>query len=161
MMAILKLASLFLVFATVVPSVAQVLEWPGKRQLAREQYLAVQPIYYPGFTIIGAAEPLSIIVLAVLLAFTPRGTTVFWLVTASLLAAVVTHALYWTVTAPVNKVWLRNETLSGGAQRFFGAGSHVNESDWTALRDRWERSHLCRAASSLVALVLLSIAVVT
>jgi hypothetical protein len=96
-----------------------------------------------------------------LLAFTPYGTTVFWLVVASLLAAMVTHALYWTVTAPVNKIWLRNETLSGGAPRFFGASGDISEADWTALRDRWERSHLYRAVSSLVALILLSLALVT
>ena len=161
MIVILKLVSLFLVIATVVPSAAHALEWPGKRRLAREPYLAVQPIYYPGFTIIGTAEPLSILALAVLLAVTPRGTAVFWLVAAALLAAVVTHALYWIVTAPVNKVWLRSETLSGAGRRFFAAGANVSETEWTALRDRWEHSHLYRASSSLVALILLSIAVVT
>jgi hypothetical protein len=58
MIVALKMASLLLVVATVIPSVAHALELPGKRRLTREQYLAVQPIYYPGFTIVGAAEPL-------------------------------------------------------------------------------------------------------
>jgi hypothetical protein len=158
MIVMLKLVSLFLVVATVIPSVAHVLELPGKLRLTREQYFAVQPIYYPGFTVIGAAEPLSILVLAVLLALTPSGASTFWLIAAALLASVLTQVLYWTLTAPVNKVWLRNEALSGSAQRFFGASGNVTETDWTMLRDRWERSHLCRAAASVIALVLLSIA---
>jgi hypothetical protein len=77
---ILKLVSIFLVVATVVPSVARALELPGKLRLTREQYLAVQPIYYRGFTAIGAAGPLSILALAVLPALTPGETTTFWLV---------------------------------------------------------------------------------
>jgi hypothetical protein len=56
------------------------------------------------------------------------------------------------LTAPGNKFWLREEGLSGSAQRFFGAGGSLNESDWTRLRDRWERSHLLRAGTSLIVL---------
>lgn len=157
----LKLASLFLVVATMIPSVAHALELPGKLRLSREQYLVVQPIYYPGFTIIGAAEPLSIVVLAALLAFTPSRTSTFWMIAGAVLGSMLTHAFYWTLTAPVNKIWLQNEALSGSAQRFFGASGSVNETDWTMLRDRWERSHLYRAAASLIALVLLAVALVT
>jgi hypothetical protein len=159
MITTLKLVSLLLVVATVIPTVAHALELPGKLRLTHEQYLAVQPIYYPGFTIIGAAEPLSIIVLAALLALAPGGAASFWLIAAGLVASVVTHVLYWTLTAPVNKVWLRNEALSGSAQRFFGAGGSLTESDWTMLRDRWERSHLYRAATSVSALILVAVAV--
>jgi hypothetical protein len=158
MLLVLKLASLLLVVATVIPSVAHVLELPGKLRLTREQYLAVQPIYYPGFTIIGAAEPLAVIALAVLLALTPSATPAFWLIAAALLATVLTHLIYWTLTAPVNKVWLQGETISGGGRRFFAASGSVTETNWTLLRDRWERSHLCRAAASLIALVLLAVA---
>lgn len=161
MIAMLRLACLFLVIATVIPSVAHALELPGKLRLAREQYLAVQPIYYPGFTAIGAAEPLSVLALAALLALTPRGTPIFWLIAAALSAAALTHVFYWTLTAPVNKVWLRNEAVSGSAQRFFGAGGSVDETDWTILRDRWERSHLYRAAAAVTALVSLAVALVT
>ena len=161
MITTLKLLSLFLVVATVIPSVAHVLELPGKLRLTREQYLAVQPIYYPGFTVIGAAEPLSVLVLGGLVALTPPGTLTFWLIVGALLAAALTHFLYWTLTAPVNKVWLSGETISGGAQRFFGVGGSLTESDWTILRDRWEGSHLYRAAASVIALILLAIALLT
>lgn len=157
----LKLVSIILVVATVIPSVAHALELPGKLRLTREQYLAVQTIYYPGFTAIGAAEPLSIFALAALLVLTPAGTTKFWLVAASLLAVVMTHTLYWFLTAPVNKVWLRGKVLSGSAQRFFEAGGSPNEADWTILRDRWERSHRYRAATSVIAFILLTIALLS
>ncbi len=30
--------------------------------------------------------------------------------------------IYWLLTAPVNKVWMRDQKLSGGAQKFFGSG---------------------------------------
>lgn len=93
-----------------------------------------------------------------LLALTPGATWTFWLIVGALLAAVLTHLLYWALTAPVNKVWLSRETLSDGAQRFFGAGGSLNESDWTILRDRWERSHVYHAAASVIALVLLTVA---
>jgi hypothetical protein len=158
MIVVLKLASLLLVAATVIPSVAHALELPGKLRLTREQYLAVQPIYYPGFTAIGAAEPLSVVVLVTLLVLTPGGTPTFWLTAGTTLAAVLTHVLYWALTAPVNKVWLRGEPLSGGARRFFGAGASVTDTDWTILRDRWERSYLYRAATSVTALILLAVA---
>ena len=158
MLLALKLVSIFLVVATVIPSAAHALEFPGKLRLTREQYLAVQPIYYPGFTAIGVAEPLSILVLAAVLVLTRAQTTTFWLVAASLLAAVITHTLYWFLTAPVNKIWLGSEKLSGSAQRFFGAVSSTEESDWTVLRDRWEQSHLYRAASSVIAFILLAVA---
>ena len=108
MIATLKLVALSLVVATMNPSVAHARELPGKLRLTHEQYLAVQPIYDIGFTIIGAAEPLSVLILAALLAVAPGGAASFWLITAAL--------------APVNKVWLRTEALSGSAQRFFGVG---------------------------------------
>jgi len=158
MIVALKMASLLLVVATVIPSVAHALELPGKRRLTREQYLAVQPIYYPGFTIVGAAEPLSVLALASLLAFMPYGTRTFWLIGGALAAAMLAHLLYWVLTAPVNKVWLRSAALSGSAERFFAVGGSVTLTDWRMLRDRWERSHLYRAAASLIALVLLAAA---
>lgn len=157
----LKLVSLFLVVLTVTTSVAHALELPGKMRLSREQYLAVQPIYFPGFTIAGGAEPLSIVALIALLALTQRATLAFWLIASALVAASLTHLLYWFLTAPVNKVWLRNETLPETAQRFFGTDGNEKEIDWTTLRDRWERSHLYRAITSVVALVLLAVALTT
>ena len=79
MLITLKLTALLLAVGTAIPSVAHSLDLPGKLRLTREQYLAVQPIYYPGFTVLGVAEPLSIVALVALRAFTPGGTPPFWL----------------------------------------------------------------------------------
>jgi hypothetical protein len=147
---------------TMTLSLAHALELPGKLRLSRQEYLAVQPIYYPGFTRAGLAEPISIVVVALLLAMTPYGTAEFWLTAGALVAAVATHVLYWTLTAPVNKVWLKDEELSASAQRFFGAstGGGVDDAGWTVLRDRWERSHVYRAVTAMAAFVLVVIALV-
>ena len=147
--------SLVPVTLTVVTTLAHALELPGKMRLSREQYLAVQRIYYPGFTYAGAAEPLSILALAILLAVTPRATTAFWLVALALSAAVLTHLMYWVLVAPVNRVWLRGETLAAPARRFFGATREASVTDWTSLRDRWEWSHVFRAATSIMSFLLL------
>ena len=41
----------------------------------------------------------------------------------------------------------------------FTRAAHNRELDWTALRDRWEYSHVGRAAVSMVGLILLVAAV--
>jgi hypothetical protein len=139
-------------------SLAHALEWPGKMRLTREQYLAVQPIYYPGFTYAGICEPVAVVALIALLIFTPSGT--FWLIAAALAAMLTVNAIYWLLTAPVNKVWMRDQKLSGGAQKFFGSGGTEKSQDWTKLRDRWERSHFYRALAAGTAFLLLSVGLV-
>jgi hypothetical protein len=161
MMLVLKLLCLVLVTVMVSLSLAHALELPGKMRLNREQYLAVQPIYYPGFTFAGISEPAAVIALAALLIFTPEGAPGFWLIAGALAATVLESALYWILTAPVNKVWVRGQKLSGGAQKFFGAGAGgLEDQDWTVLRDRWERSHLYRGVCSAAAFFLLAAAIV-
>lgn len=130
-------------------------ELPGKMRLSREEYLAVQPIYYPGFTYAGVAEPLSVLALAFLLGLTPNSTTEFWFLAFALAAAILTHLLYWILVAPVNKAWLRKEALPIPARQFFDAAPEVSGTDWTSLRDRWEWSHVCRAVTSTAAFLLL------
>jgi hypothetical protein len=144
---------------TVATSLAHALELPGKMRLSREQYLAVQAIYYPGFTYAGLAEPLSIVALAVLLLLSHGLAASFWLVALALAAAMLTHLLYWVLVAPVNKVWLKGEALSAPARQFFGSREDRDRTDWISLRNRWEWSHVCRAASSMAAFLLLLVAV--
>ena len=51
---------------------------------------------------------------------------------------------------------MKDEKLSKSGGAFFAAGSTTATGDWTELRDRWEWSHVARAAlavASLVALV--------
>jgi hypothetical protein len=155
----LSVVTVVLAAITLSLSLAHTLEWPGKMRLSREQYLVVQPIYYPGFTIGGAAEPLVIIATAALLAMTPYGSVQFWLIAGALVALVAMHLIFWVMTQPVNKVWVKDVKLSASADRFFGAGGTLLERDWTKLRDRWEHSHLLRAAAAMLGLILLVTAV--
>ena len=54
---ILQVATVLLVTLALVPSLAHALELPGKLRLDKAAYLAVQPIYYPGFTPLGLESP--------------------------------------------------------------------------------------------------------
>jgi hypothetical protein len=58
-------------------ALAHALELPGKMRLTKEAYYAMQPIYYPGFTIGGISEPGSVILTIALLFLTPLGTVDF------------------------------------------------------------------------------------
>lgn len=160
MIEVLEIATILVVALTGATSIAHALEFPGKMRLSREDYLAVQPIYYPGFTYAGAAEPLAIILVASLLALAPAGTVAFWLNAGALAAVAATHIIYWTLTAPVNKFWLKDEELSNSARSFFGSARTSQYGEWTQLRDRWERSHLYRAVAASIGLILMTTKVV-
>ena len=160
MLDILRPLTIILVAIAMVPAVAHALELPGKRRLERDDYFAVQRIYYPGFTFAGVAEPLAIIAATVLLAFLARDGLQLGLALAAWLGLVGMHAVYWLVTHPVNKIWLKDEELSRAGSRFFStaAGRDRDEVDWTRLRDRWEYSHVARSVLvgvSFVALVVM------
>jgi hypothetical protein len=155
----LSVVTVVLAAITLSLTLAHALEWPGKMRLSREQYLVVQPIYYPGFTIGGGAEPLVIVAVAALLAMTSYGSVQFWLIAGALAALVAMHLIFWVMTQPVNKVWVKDVKLGASASTFFGAGGSLPERDWTELRDRWEHSHLLRAAAAMLGLILLATAV--
>jgi hypothetical protein len=57
----LEVLAVILAAVTMSLALAHALELPGKLRLSKEHYLAVQAIYYPGFTIAGIAEVGSII----------------------------------------------------------------------------------------------------
>lgn len=156
---ILQILTTLLVAIAMGLSLAHALEFPGKRRLAKEAYYATQPIYYPGFTIGGAVGDFGgLIATIVLLIFTPSGTTEFWLTVTALTGLIGMQAVYWVVTHPVNKFWLREEALHGAGARFFAVGKanpDESTSNWTALRDRWEYSHVARAVLAVVSLTAL------
>lgn len=158
MIPVLQFVSAVLTAVTLSQALAHALELPGKMRLGREHYLATQTIYYPGFTIGGAAEPLSIVALAAWLAFLPAGTPQFWLIAGALAAMAVTHALFWIVVQPVNRHWLAQVRLSGGAERFFRMGAAAAADDWIRMRNRWERGHAARAVTAMLAFVLVLLA---
>ena len=80
MFSILQILTTLLVAVAMALSLAHALEFPGKRRLAKDAYSAIQPIYYPGFTIGGGVGEFGgLLATIVLLIFTPVGTTAFWL----------------------------------------------------------------------------------
>lgn len=167
MLKILQVLTVILVAVAMALALAHALELPGKMRLSKEQYYAMQPIYYPGFTIGGGVgEVGGTISTLVLLLFTPYGSTDFWLTFGALIGLVAIQAVYWLFTHPVNKFWLEGEQLDKFSAGFFSFGTNSsrlgNENhppDWTQLRDRWEFSHVVRAVVSLLSLIMLVVAV--
>ena len=164
MLAALQVLTVMVVSVAMALVLAHALELPGKMRLTKEQYLAVQPIYYPGFTFGGMAEPIGLVLLLVLLFHTPTATTAFWLSGSAFVALLAMHATYWLMTHPVNNFWLKDIPLDRAGTGFFsfGAANRTDECgtpDWTMLRDRWELSHLVRTGFGLLSLVLLVTAV--
>jgi hypothetical protein len=56
MFLVLQVVTVFLASVAMSLALAHVLELPGKMRLNKETYIAVQSIYYPGFTIGGLGE---------------------------------------------------------------------------------------------------------
>jgi len=164
---VIQVVAVFLASIAMSLAVAHALELPGKLRLSRENYIATQTIYYPGFTIGGASEGLSMLAVLVLLLLTPTNTQAFWWTLAGLIGLVAMHVVYWTLTHPVNKFWTKDLSLKGVSGRFFGVGRRMeaaegagnSDENWVSLRNRWEYSHLFRAALSATALISLIVAV--
>lgn len=133
----------FLVSVAMALAWAHALELPGKMRLNKEQYLATQAIYYPGFTIGGGAEPLAMLATLWLLLLTPANSPAFWWTLTSLLAIAAMHAVFWTVTQPVNKFWVSDLKPKGASAAFFGPVEpkatigEGYEVQWQALRNQW------------------------
>jgi hypothetical protein len=158
----LEILAIVTVAVAMALSLAHALELPGKLRLSKEQYLATQPIYYPGFTIGGMAEPAGMLLVLLLMLLTPTGAAGFWLTAGALAALTAMHAAYWLLTHPVNNFWLRDTRLQGAGARFFSFGSSepADAADgWMNLRDRWELSHVVRAVLGMIGLALLVAAV--
>jgi len=143
------------------PALAHALEFPGKLRLERDGYLTVQRIYYPGFTAVGFLEPVSSLLALALLFVLPAGSAPFWWALIAFVALVAMQAVYWLVTHPVNRVWLKEQELSGAGEAFFSSGRReeleTSDTAWTGLRDRWEYSHIFRAVLTGTALVCLTV----
>ena len=164
MFRILQIVAILVVSVAMALALAHALELPGKLRLSREQYLAVQPIYYPGFTVGGIAEPVALVLMLILLSSLPLHSAAFSLTAAALAALVAMHATYWLLTHPVNNFWLKDVKPTGLGARFFAAAPFDRPDDsssWTRLRDQWEYSHVLRAGLGLASLALLVAAVVS
>lgn len=155
MLLALKIVTVTLAAISMALALAHALEWPGKMRLSKEDYLVVQPIYYPGFTIGGIAEPLSILLALALTVLMPTGSKAFVLMIGACLALIAMHLIYWLMTHPVNNFWLKDVKLKKTGSLFFSLGRDSGPADWTALRDQWERSHILRTVFGFVGFVLL------
>lgn len=161
---VLQIIVAILIAVAMAMALAHALEFPGKMRLTRETYFAMQPIYYPGFTIGGGiGEFGGLIATLILLFFTPWGSAEFWLTLVALLGLVGMQAVYWLLTHPVNQFWLEGETLNKFSAGFFSFGanqsSETHPANWTDLRNQWEYSHVIRAGFALVSLIAIVIAI--
>ena len=157
----LKVLTILAAALVLVGALAHALEYPGKRRLEIETYRLVQTIYYPGFTRLGLAEPLSVLLAAVTALVAGIGTPAFWTLGAAALLLAAVHGTYWLMTHPVNRHWLSGTQTSQADTTFFeGRAPEPAEPDWTRMRARWERSHLIRAALVAPAFVLTALAAV-
>ena len=110
-------------------------------------------------TVGGAAEPLGILALVVLLSLTPTASARFWWTLAAALFLVAAHLVYWLVTHPVNNFWSKDVDMSGPGAMFFGLfAPAAGAADWSKLRDIWEYSHVVRAVFAMLSLISLTMA---
>lgn len=160
MLPALHVLTVMLVAIAMALALAHAREFPGKLRLSTDPYLAVQQIYYPGFTIGGGAEPLALPLTLLLVFLAPAGSVKFWLELLAFAALLAMHACYWLLTHPVNNFWLKDIGLKGVGAGFFSfdplnrTGNSGNV-EWARLRDRWENSHVARAVFGLISLTLL------
>lgn len=160
--------TVFLTAITMGLALAHALEYPGKLRLDEQTYTAVQAIYYPGFTIGGIAEPVAALAVLVLLVIMRNWSAQLpWLLTA-FIALVAMHLVFWSVTQPVNRHWLKDQKLSEAGAKFFET-AHINATDrgstgitdWRSFRNRWENSHVVRAILSAIAFVAITLVIAT
>lgn len=159
MMKVLPITALLLVAVAMGLSLAHALEFPGKLRLDKDTYVAVQRIYYPGFTLGGMVGELGgMLLLAALLYLTPYGSERFWWTAGAFALLVSGHAVYWLVTHPVNNFWVKDVDLSGAGAVFFPLFSSTQGGDWMKMRNVWEYSHVARAVLEMGSLVSMAVA---
>ena len=159
MFQLLQILTVLLVAVAMALALAHALELPGKMRLRKEEYVAVQSIYYPGFTI-GAlfGEFGAIIATLVLLVVTPGDTPAYLLTFVALIALLLMHGLYWVLTHAVNKFWVADQKLGKAGAAFFNPTGETAGENWARLRNRWEYSHVARACCAMVAFIALATA---
>lgn len=162
----LEVVSILLVAITMGLALAHALELPGKLRLDERTYRVVQTIYYPGFTIGGVSEPLAIVSTFLLLFANRRDHTRFVLVLVALITLVATQVVFWLITQPANRIWLKDHKLRAAGAKFFAIqkaeqapDQEIDGCDWIGLRNRWEYSHVARAVFSGIGLIALVLAI--
>ena len=111
-LSVLQVLTVMLVAVAMALALAHAFEFPGKMRLDRETYDAMQPIYYPGFTIGGGiGEAGGTIATLILLFLTPLGSADFWLTLVAFLGLIGMPAVYWLLTHPINQFWVAGVNL--------------------------------------------------
>jgi Domain of unknown function (DUF1772) len=166
MVIVLQVVTVFLVAFAMSMALAHALEHPGKQRLDEKTYMAVQAIYYPGFTLGGIGEVLAIIATLALALVMRGGGVAFWCAVSAFVAILALHAVFWLVTQPVNKYWARYLPLNKAGKRFFAPDdmsrsveSAAADPNWKRLKNKWEYSHIARAGLSAIALITVSVAI--
>jgi hypothetical protein len=146
MFSVLQIITVLLVAMAMAFALAHALELPGKLRLDKKAYYAVQSIHYPGFTVGGIGEVAGTIAAIILLFLTPRASVDFWLTRSR---------------SSRSSACKENRAAAG----FFAFGTDRTPReknpplDWTSLRNRWEYSHVARAACAMVSFVALIVAI--
>ena len=164
MLMTLEVVTVFLVALAMTMALAHALEYPGKLRLDEQTYMAVQAIYYPGFTLGGIGEVMAVVATFVLAMMMRDRGDIFWWVLTAFVAVVAMQVVFWLVTQPVNRFWLRKQHLGNTSAKFFGVKPESDsegfaQPDWKGLRKRWEYSHMARACLSVIALIATAIAI--
>ncbi|TIO54578.1 MAG: DUF1772 domain-containing protein [Mesorhizobium sp.] len=160
----LEVLTVILVASAMAMALAHALELPGKLRLGKEEYFVVQRIYYPGFTIGGGIAEVGGIVATFALMLTSSGPVRFRLIAGALAGLLIMQLVFWFMTQPINKHWLQEVELTAPAKRFFATEGRDEPAlpptqEWTVLRNRWELSHVLRAALAMLSLILLTTAI--
>ena len=163
----LKVSAEVFVAAAMALSLAYALEYPGKMQLDRSTYVAVQRIYYPAFSLgRGISEGLAIVLTFILLLVTPGGTERFNWTAAAFSSLLAMQAVYWTITYPVENFWIEQSEFGRASRRYYGLSAIAQavalrefENLWPALQQRWEISQIARAFFGFVSVVTTAVAV--
>lgn len=163
----LKVSAEVFVAVAMALSLAYALEYPGKMRLDRSTYVAIQPIYNPGFAIARAiSESLGIVLTLILMIETPDGTEKFNWTAAAFASLLAMQAIYWIVTYPTKNFWSEQTKLGGATRRFFGLSAAAREAAlkererlWPELQQRWEISQIARAFFGFVGAVTIAVAV--
>jgi amino acid permease len=126
-------------------ALAHLFELPNKININAADYLTVQR-NYDNWWIVGLFVPLALLaVLALTLALRGTGAP-FILALVALLLLVAELAVFWGITAPVNRA-TQNWTML--------------PANWQELRAQWEYSHAARAILYVLALGALTLSVLS
>ncbi|WP_292234342.1 DUF1772 domain-containing protein [Mesorhizobium sp.] len=92
------------------------------------------------------------------------GPVQFRLIAGALAGLLIMQLVFWFMTQPINKHWLQEVELTAPTKRFFATEGRDEPAlpptqEWTVVRNRWELSHVLRAALAMLSLILLTTAI--